>query len=102
MTYLEELREEIRRVHGADATYVESVPVKETLQGGIVWEGVVEVFDLVDHPTAIRAYAWSHDTDNPANPTQLVTVLHLHPIKSAHDAVKAVIIQELRILEPGA
>ena len=44
MTYLEELRDVIRRLHGADAQHVESVPVKETFQGKTVWEGVVEVF----------------------------------------------------------
>jgi hypothetical protein len=87
----------IRRVHGAEAVHVESVPVKETFQGQTVWEGIVEVFDLVGHPTAFRAYAWSHDTDDPASPRRHVTVLHAHPIKSAEDAVRAFIIQESRI-----
>lgn len=97
MNYIEELRDVIRRLHGAEATHVESVPVKETLQGQTAWEGIVEVFDLAGHPTAHRIYAWSHKTDNPANPWRHVTVLHLHPIKSAQDAVKAAIIQEFRI-----
>jgi hypothetical protein len=83
-----------------EATYVESVPVKEMFQGRTVWEGVVEVFDLIGHPTAMRVYAWSHDTNDPANPTRHVTVLHSHPIKSAGDAVKAAIIQEFRNFEP--
>lgn len=100
MTYLKELRDVIRRVHGVEATYVESVPVKEMFQGRTVWEGVVEVFDLIGHPTAMRVYAWSHDTNDPANPTRHVTVLHSHPIKSAGDAVKAAIIQEFRNFEP--
>jgi hypothetical protein len=101
MTYLEELQDEIRRAHGVEATHVESVPVNEMIQGTTVWEGVVEVFDLIDHPTAVRAYAWSHDTDDPANPKRLVTVLHLHPIKSAQDAVRIAIIQEFRNVEPA-
>ncbi len=33
MTYLEELGDVIRRLHGADAKHVESVPVKEMFQG---------------------------------------------------------------------
>jgi len=98
VTYLEELRDVIRRVHGVEATHVESVPVKETFKGDTVWEGIVEVFDLVGHPTAHRAYAWSHETDDPANPKQHVTILHLHPIKSAQDAVRAAIVQEFRNL----
>lgn len=98
MTYIEELRDVIRRLHGAEATHVESVPVKETFKGQTVWEGIVEVFDLVGHPTAHRVYAWAHETDDPNKPIRHVTVLHLHPIKSAQDAVKAAIAQEIRSL----
>ena len=102
MTYIEELQNVIRRVHGANATHVESVPIKETFQGKTVWEGIVEVFSLEGHPTASRAYAWAHDTDDPKSPRRHVAVLHLHPIKSARDAVRAAIVQEFRSsLEPA-
>ena len=101
MTYIEELRDGIRKMHGADSTHVESVPVKEVFQGKTVWDGVVEVFDLIGHPTAFRVYAWGHDTDDPTNPRRHVLVLHTHPIKSAQDAVRAAIIQEFRSLEPA-
>ena len=101
MTYLEELRTAIRRLHGVEATHLESVPVKETYQGKTVWEGVVEVFELVEHPTATRLYAWTHDTDDSNRPRRHVTVLHSHPIKSARDAVRAAIVQEFRNLEPA-
>ena len=40
------------------------------------------------------------ETDNPQKPVRHVTVLHLHPIKSAQDAVRAAILQEARNLEP--
>ena len=96
MAYLEELRDMISQVHGADATHVESVPVKETFQGKTVWEGMVEVFDLRGHPAASRAYAWTHHTDGPNNPLRHITILHLHPIKSAQDAVNAAIIRDFR------
>jgi len=98
MSYLEELRDVIRRLHGAEAAHVKSVPVKETFGGETVWEGVVEVFDLTGHATAHRVYAWAHETDNPDKPIRHVTVLHLHPIKSAQDAVRAAIMQEARDL----
>ena len=101
MTYLEELRDVIRRVYGVEATHVESVPVKNVFRGETVWEGVVEVFDLVGHPTAFRAYAWARDTNDPENPRRHVTVLHSHPIKSAEDAVRAAIVQEFRSVEPA-
>jgi hypothetical protein len=98
MTYIDELRDIIRQLHNAEATHVESVPVKEEFKGRTVWDGVVEVFDLVGHPTAHRVYAWAHETDDPAKPIRHVTVLHQHPIKSAHDAVRIAIAQEIRSL----
>jgi len=98
--YIAELQNVIRRLHSAKAVHVESVTVKEEFQGKTVWEGIVEIFDLHGHPKATRAYAWAHETDNPQKPVRHVTVLHLHPIKSAQDAVRAVILQEARNLEP--
>jgi hypothetical protein len=96
--YIEELRNVIRRLHGAEASHIESVNVKEEYQGKTVWDGTVEVFDLEGHPDASRVYAWAHDTDDPANPRHHITVLHIHPIKSARDAVRAAIVQEFRNL----
>jgi hypothetical protein len=98
VSYIQELQDVIRRLHGAEARHVESVPVKETFQGKTVWEGIVEVFDLKGHPTAHRVYAWAHDTDDPDKPRRHVTILHSHPIKSAQDAVKAAIVEEFRSL----
>ena len=90
----------IRRLHGAESKHVQSVPVKEMFQGKTVWEGIVEVFELVDHPKVPRVYAWSQDTDDPKKPKRHVTVLHIAPILSAEAAVKAAIVQEFRSLEP--
>jgi hypothetical protein len=47
---------------------------------------------------AVTANAFVED-DDPNNPRHHVTVLHLHPIKSAEDAVRAAIVQEFRNLE---
>jgi hypothetical protein len=92
--YIQELKDVIRRRHGAEATHVESVAIKEEFQGKTVWDGVVEVFDLKDHRDAGRVYAWAYDTDDPSSRRRRVTVLHIHPIKSARDAVKAAIERE--------
>jgi hypothetical protein len=96
ISHIEELQTVIRRLHGTDSTHVESVPVKETFHGQTVWEGIVEVFDLHDHPHAAKVYAWSHDTEDPQKPKRHVTVLQIAPITSAVEAVRAAIIQELR------
>jgi hypothetical protein len=101
MNYIEELRSVIRRLHGVEATHVESVPVKETYQGKTMWDGTVEVFKLHGHPHAEKVYAWAHDTDDPENQRRHVTVLHSHPITSAVLAVRAAIVQEFRNLEPA-
>jgi hypothetical protein len=100
VTYVEELQDVIRRLHGVESKHLESVPIKETFRGQTVWEGVVEVFELIGHPSATRLYAWSHETDDPKQPRRNVTVLHSHPIQSARDAARASIVQEFRSLEP--
>jgi hypothetical protein len=63
---------------------------------GAVWDGVVEVFDLKGHSKTHRAYAWSHDTDDPKHPRRHVTVLHIPPAISPQTAVQAAIMQEIR------
>jgi len=100
VTNIEELQAVIRRIHGADAFHIKSVPVKETFSGKRMWEGVVEVFDLVGHPKAFRIYAWT----NAGSPRKLhrhVTVLRLHSIRSARDAVRATVTRQFRNLEPA-
>lgn len=99
MTHIEELRDAIRRLHGAEAEHVESVPVKETFKGKTVWEGVVEVFDLSGHPAASRVYAWAHHGEGHKRERH-VTVLHLGKVTSPLKAVQAAILQEFRDSEP--
>ncbi len=101
MTPIEELRDVIRKLHGVESTHRASVPVKEVFNGKTVWEGIVEVFDLHGHDKANTAYAWSHATDNPANPKRHVTVLHIPPAVSPETAVRAAIVQEFRSLDPA-
>jgi hypothetical protein len=99
VTHIENLKTVIRTLHRAEARHVSSVPVKEVFKGEMVWEGIVEVFDLIGHPKASRVYAWTNRTDDPSNPEHHVTVLHLGPVHSAVEAVRAAIVQEFRNLE---
>lgn len=98
MEYIQKLREVIRRLHDVEAKYVDRVLVRETFQDKTVWEGIVEVFELKNHPKAPRVYAWAHDTDNPKQPRRHVTVLHIAPVTSAAAAVRTAIVQEFRNL----
>lgn len=102
MSYTEELRDIIQKLHGVESTHVKSVPVKETYKGQTVWEGPVEVFKLHGHPKTDTLYAWSHDTDDPKQPKRHVTVLHVHPVTSPILAVRAAIVQEFRSREQEA
>ena len=79
-----------------------SYPVKEVFQDKTVWDGVVEVFELIGHPRAPKAYAWAHDADNPKQPRRNVTVLHIPPVTSPLLAVRAAIVQEFRNNEAEA
>lgn len=102
MNLIDELRSVIRDLHGTEATHVETVPVKETFQGQTVWEGDVEVFDLHDHPQADRVYAWSHETDDPDNPRQHITVLQIPPAITPQRAVQVAIAGMFREQEANA
>ena len=96
---LDALRDAIRDLHGCDAAWVESVPVKETFKGRTVWEGTVQVFDLTGHPTATRCYAWSHAVDY-SGTRRFVAVLHEDPVNSPATAVRAAIVKEQLDLNP--
>lgn len=101
MNYIDELRDVIRRLHGVEATHIETVPITESHEGQTVWEGEVEVFEI-DHPKTSRVYAWSHETDDPKRPQRTVTVLHVPPITSPRKAVQASIVQVFREAEANA
>lgn len=94
MTYIEELKEVIERLHHAHARYVETVPVKEVFEGETIWDGEVEVFELEDHPDASRIFAWAYDYEDDDKPTQHVTVLQIPPATTPENAVRAAIISE--------
>ena len=56
-TYVETLKNTIRRLHKCGSKHVESVHVIERLDGEIAWVGFVEVFTLLGGP-AKYCYAW--------------------------------------------
>ena len=96
MTYIRELQDVIRKLHSVQSKHVSSVPVKEVYEGQTVWDGVVEVFELIGHPDTKKVYAWSHETD--AQTRRSVAVLHVPPIDSPEAAVRAAIVKEVRDL----
>lgn len=94
--YIERLKQVIFHLHRADSRHLESVPVEEVFQGQTVWRGVVEVFALVGHPKANRAYAWSHRAGRDDIDERFVAVLGLPPVTSAETAVKVSVASDIR------
>jgi hypothetical protein len=82
------LKDAIRASHGCESLHVESVPVKGVFEGQTTWQGTVEVFDLIGHPKAKRAYAWRY---RDGNQNKTVAVLEIPPVDSPESAVKVAI-----------
>ncbi len=88
-----ELKDAIRATHGCESLHVESVPVVEQFEGQTAWQGTVEVFDLIGHPNAKRAYAWTY-RDGKQNKT--IAVLAIPPVDSPQSAVKVAMASKAR------
>jgi hypothetical protein len=91
----DQLQAAIEGQHGGKASLAYVDAVTETFQGRVVWDGLIHVFDLDGHPKATRAYAWSSPVEG-SDKRRFYAVLHLGPIRSAQDAVRAAIVAEHR------
>jgi len=94
MNDLGKLKKTILDLHGCDSAHAASIAVHETFEGKTVWQGIVEVFSLVNHPKAKDAYAWTYKND--AGELRHVAVLGVPPINSAYYAVRAYIVAQSR------
>lgn len=91
----DQLLRAVQNRHLCKAVLASVEPVKETYQGETVWEGVVHVFDLEDHPRTNKAYAWSSPIEG-SERRQFYAVLHVGGIRSPLDAVRSAIVSERR------
>jgi len=94
--YIERLKQVIFHLHKADARHVASVPVEEIYEGKTLWNGDVEVFDLIGHPKAKRAYGWTY-----GEPEEFITILELPPVDSAQAAVKVGVAYQIKKARKG-
>ncbi len=69
--------------------------VVERFEGRPIWQGVVHVFDIEGHPTATRAYTLSSPMEG-STKRRFFAVLHLPPVNSPADAVRAAIVADHR------
>jgi hypothetical protein len=89
--YIGRLQLTIQHLHNCGAIHRETVPVHEVFRGQTVWQGNVEAFDLMGHPKAKRAYAWSF-----GEPEEIITILELPPVTDAQSAVKVGVSYQIR------
>jgi hypothetical protein len=82
------LWEAVQNMHGGTAMFAQTVPARETFEGETVWNGVVHIFDLAGHPTAIRAYAGSSPIEG-STKRRFFVVLHTERISSPIEAVRS-------------
>jgi hypothetical protein len=81
----------ISELHGCASTWVESIPVHEAFRGKTLWQGNVEVFDLIGHPKAKRCYGWTY-----GEPEEFITILELPPVTDAQSAVKVGVAYQIK------
>lgn len=89
--YIAQFQTMIQQLHNCTAVWHSTVLVHDVLQGRIVWEGDVEVFDLTGHPTAKRCYGWSN-----GEPGACVTILQSPTVRSPLDAIRTMTGNRLR------
>jgi hypothetical protein len=90
---IKSLQEAIKAMHGCESRHVGSVPVHEIFKGEAAWHGNVQIFDLIGHEKAQRAYAWQFTEQDE---TKSVAVLEIPPIDSAQTAVAEAIAAQAR------
>lgn len=87
------IQDAIKATLRCDSKHIKSVKVTDRFEGKIAWKGTVEVFDLIDHPKAKRAYGWSY---REWNKDKAKVVLGMHPVNSPQSAVKVAIASKAR------
>ena len=86
--YLKHLTRAVTAMHGS-CSHASTVKIREEINGEIVWDGEVEIFDLKENKEAKRAFAWGYKGDD--NEMQYISVLALPPIQTPRQAVQAAI-----------
>jgi hypothetical protein len=73
---------------GGMARHVISTPVIEVFEGSLLWEGIVETFDVACNPNVKRCYGFAYRDDETL---QYATIAETDEVNSPKMAVKAFI-----------
>jgi len=93
MSRLEYIKRAVEQAAGCKAIHADTEAVVEVFRGQVMWEGMVEIFDLHGHPKAKRAYGWGTGEGKGAKYT---AVLEIPPVTSSNTAVRAAIAAQER------
>ena len=99
LSYIQTLQDAIRKAHGCESKHAGSVPIEEVFQGKIIWNGNVEVFEVLGHAEAKLCYAWGHAAKDSGKEVHIVTVLAVPPVDSPRRAVQMAILSEAKAKE---
>jgi hypothetical protein len=78
---------------GGIARHVISTPVIEVFEGSLLWEGVVETFDVACNPTVKRCYGLAYREDDSL---QYATIAETDEVNSPKMAVKRFIASRIQ------
>jgi hypothetical protein len=91
---LRELRTAVEKDIGGKAKRVKSTSVVETFRGKVLWDGVVETFEVASGPEVKRCYAFFYVESN--GDERVVTIQEAPKINSPELAVRAFISSRTR------
>jgi hypothetical protein len=83
------LRTAVEKEIGGKANRVQSTSVVETFRGNVVWDGVVETFEVASRPEVKRCYAFFFTEDK--GDKRVATVRETPKVNSPESAVRAFI-----------
>ena len=85
---IDSLKRLIEKAYNCKANHAASTPIREMFRGELVWEGVIETFDLEGVVNSSRCYAFEFVLDDQP---EVRTVLAVDGIDSPHKALQAAI-----------
>lgn len=93
MSSIEHIQDAIWQTHRCASAHIQSVPLVERIREKVVFNGTVEVFDLINHPKSRRCYAWMNR--DAKGEESYVAVLEIPPVSSPRTAVLASIVAQM-------
>ena len=84
--YRESVQEAIENRAKCPAVYLNTQPIRFSMDGKVLWDGKVEIFQLKGHPQAQQAFGWGYE--NKMKKMEYVTIIGIPPLDTAMAAVK--------------